>query len=518
MARKPTAKTVVTPAPIGGLNARDALAAMPPNDAVTMDNFFPSTTSVNLRNGYLKWSTGLPADVETLLPYRSATVNRGFAVSGTAIYDITAGGAVAAPVVTGLTNARWQYVNYGTTGGQYIYAVNGVDSPQLYNGTAWQAVTGASAPIAITGVTTSTFIHVNSYKNRLFFIPVNSLTFWYLGVNTLGGAASQIDLTPLFKLGGYLMAMATWTIDNAAGVNEYAVFISSEGEVAMYSGSDPSSSTDWLLKGMFRIGRPIGRRCFTRVGSDIVFITADGFYPLSKALLTDRSQLRDAISDKIVNLVTGDVQNYADHFGWEAILYPIGNKLLINVPQIEGDTQYQYVMNCITGAWCRFTNWDANCFALLGDSLYFGGNLGATANSAYVAKCDYGTSDNGAYIFGECKTAFQYFGDPGIQKQFKMARPVFQTAGIMRAALAMDVDYADIYPTATPTFSGVAGTAWNVGAWNTFPWGDTSSIKKDWQGISGIGFAGALHMRIVNNASTVQWQSTEYVYERGGVL
>lgn len=518
MARKLTAKTITTAAPTGGLNARDALASMPATDAVTMDNFFPSTTSVNLRNGYTNWVTGLPADVESLMAYRSATTNKGFAASGSAIYDVTTQGVVGAAVVSGQSNARWQHVNFGTTGGQYLYAVNGADSPQLYNGTAWQAVTGASAPIAITGVTTSTLINVNVYKNRLYFIPVNSLSYWYLPVNSLGGAALQVDLTPLFKMGGYLMAMATWTIDNASGVNEYALFISSEGEIAMYQGSDPSSGTAWGLVGMFRIGRPVGRRCFVKVGSDIILISADGFFPMSKALLTDRSQLQDAISNKIINLVNNDVQNYGSHFGWEAILYPIGNKLIINVPQIEGDTQYQYVMNTITGAWCRFTKWNANCFMTIGDSLYYGSNLGATAGSAYVAKCDYGVSDNGAYIFGEVKTAFQYFGNPGIQKQFKMARPVFLTAGIMKAALAMDVDYADVYPTATPTFSGVAGTAWNVGAWNTFPWGDTSGIKKDWQGVSGIGFAGALHMRIVNNASTVQWQSTEYVLETGGVL
>lgn len=30
------------------------------------------------------------------------------------------------------------------------------------------------------------------------------------------------------------MAMANWTIDNASGVDDYAAFITSEGEVALY--------------------------------------------------------------------------------------------------------------------------------------------------------------------------------------------------------------------------------------------------------------------------------------------
>jgi hypothetical protein len=48
-------------APIGGLNARDSLAAMPPQDAVTLDNWFPTPTTVDLRKGYTQWSTGYPA-------------------------------------------------------------------------------------------------------------------------------------------------------------------------------------------------------------------------------------------------------------------------------------------------------------------------------------------------------------------------------------------------------------------------------------------------------------------------
>lgn len=516
--RQQVSRTSSTPAPIGGLNAKDALAGMPPNDAVTLDNFFPTPSSVDLRKGYSPWMTGMSTHVESLMVYNNATGSKLFAAAGTAIYDATSGGAVGAAVVSAQTNARWQHTNFGTTAGQYLYCANGADSMQLYNGTAWQAVTGVSAPIAITGVTTSTIISVNAYKSRMYLIPKDSLSFWYLPLSSLGGAAAQFDLTPLFKLGGYLMQMATWTIDNAGGVQEYALFISSQGEIAMYSGSDPSSATTWLLVGMFRVGRPVGRRCTVRMGSDLILIGADGYFPLSKALLTDRSQQQEAISDKIVNLVSNDVQNYADQFGWEGVLHPIGSKLICNVPQIQNKTQYQYVMNTISGAWCRFTNWNANCFAVMGDTLYFGSNLGTLANSAFVAKADLGYSDNGAYIFGEAKTAFQYFGAPGQQKMMKLVRPVFLTTGNMQAGVGMDMDFSDTYPTSTPTFYGTAGTAWNVGAWNTFPWGDISGIKKNWQGVTGLGYAGALHMRIVNNVSAVQWQAVEYVYEVGGVI
>jgi hypothetical protein len=517
VARKPVARSSSITAPIGGLNARDSLAAMPPQDAVTLDNWFPTPTTVDLRLGYTQWSTGYPAAVESLMPYITATTAKLFAASGTAFYDATSGGAVGAAVVTALTNARWQSANMGTPGGQFFYAVNGVDKPRYYDNAAWVAVDGASTP-AITGVTTTKLVHVNVYKNRLWFTEVDSMRVWYLPVNAIGGAAQSVDLSPIFKLGGYMTAMATWTVDNAAGIQEYAVFLTSEGEVAVYEGGDPSLASSWNLVAVFRVGRPVGRRCFEKVGADLVVITSDGAFPLSKAMLTDRAQPEDALSNKIVNLINGDVVLYGSNFGWDIKLYPIGNKLIINVPEVAGTTQYQYVMNTISGAWARFTNWNANCFAVMRDTLYFGGNLGATANTGYVAKADYGYADNGSYIYGEVKTAFQYFGAPGREKRWTMVRPTFLVAGTFAPALRMDVDFADVTPTSTGTFTASGSPPWNTSPWNTTPWGSNSSIKASWQSVGGIGKAGALHMRVVNNATPVQWMSVDYVYEYGSII
>lgn len=382
----PRAQTLTVPAPIGGLNARDALALMPATDAVTLNNWFPGTTSVNLRSGYELWSTGYPAAVESLMTYNGPTASKLFAASGTAFYDATLQAAVGAAAVSGLANARWQHSNMGTPGGQFLVCVNGTDYPQEYNGTSWVkyadvgaqtistitrvgtlatlttaaphglatgnqvtisgttpagfsgtyiiTVTGASTftyvmavdpggnatvmgtylPLAITGVDPRKLIHVNMYANRLFFIEKDSPRAWYLPVSSISGAASQLDFSALMSEGGYLMAMATWTIDNSNGVNEYALFITSEGEVIMYSGTDPSVAANWVKNGRYRIGRPVGRRCYMRVSSDVVLITTDGFMPMSKIILTDRTQ-QDAISDKITNLVSADLAAYSTNFG-----------------------------------------------------------------------------------------------------------------------------------------------------------------------------------------------------------
>jgi len=666
----PRGETTTVPAPIGGLNARDAMASMPPTDAIRLDNWFPKPTSVDLRNGYVRWSTGYAAAIESLMTYNGPTASKLFAASGAGFYDATTQGAVGAAAVTGLANARWQHTNMGTPGGQFLVAVNGVDYPRSYNGTTWltyagvgaqpistitnvgtlatltttaahglstgntvtvlgatpaaydgtfpitvvpaiaavpitsitrvgvtatmtttaphglpvgpgnlitvsgatpaqyngtyqATITGAStltytmasdpgasaapvgsyvvevnkftyvmasnpggsaAPVgsyvvtpSITGVDPRRFIHINLYASRIFFVEKDSARVWYLPVNSVGGVAQQLDFSSLLNLGGYIMAMATWTIDNAAGVNEYAVFISSEGEVLMYSGTDPAVAENWVKAGRFVIGRPVGRRCFMRVSSDVILLTSDGFMPMSQAMLTDRAQ-QVALSDKITNLVSADLTNYQNNFGWQATFHPGGDKLIFNVPQISGSMQYQYVMNTISGAWCRFTGWNANVFATLTDALYFGSNVGVGANSAYVAKADFGYSDDGGYVQAEAKTAFQFFGYRGYEKQITMVRPIFVTGGNVNAALTVDMDFNDAYPAAMPTFTGTTGTLWGTKKWNTFPWTSGGNIKKDWQGVTGVGDSGALHMRVVNNKTSTQWQSIQYVFKKGRIL
>lgn len=51
------------PAPIGGWNARDALDAMPPTDAIKLVNWIPRAGFVQSRGGYAVHAAGLGAPV-----------------------------------------------------------------------------------------------------------------------------------------------------------------------------------------------------------------------------------------------------------------------------------------------------------------------------------------------------------------------------------------------------------------------------------------------------------------------
>lgn len=495
-------------APTNGLNAKDPIANMKETEAVTLENWFPTPSSVDIRNGHEEHVTGFAQIIETLAPYNDGGTREIFAASNDSIYDVTTAGAVGAAVVTGLSSARFQYINMGTAGGFFLLMVNGVDKMQVYTGSAWYA---DGTTTTVTGFDTADAIHINNFKNRVWFIEKDTFNAWYLPVASIGGAANNLDLSGLFKMGGYLMAMANWTIDNAAGVDDYAAFITSEGEVALYKGTDPSSANTWALVGTFRMGRPIGRRCFTKAGADVLVITTDGAFPLSKALLTDRSQINLAATDNISNIFTADIQAYGSVYGWQPIIHPIGKKLIINVPTTEGSVSHQYVMNTTHGAWTKFTGWNAICWETLGDDLYFGG-----ANAVY--KADTGQSDNGSAITCVAQQAFSYFGNRTGIKKWSMARCIFISNGSITPAVLLNVDFAQNRTSVPPSFTDNIGSPWDTSPWDTSSWTRGDNIIKNWQTITGVGYSGGVRVVTETENLTCQWVSTDFVYELGAVI
>jgi hypothetical protein len=443
--------------------------------------------------------------------YNEGTTQEMFGAAGGNIYDVTGGGAVGTPVVTGQTSDRYQYINMGTAGGFFLLAVNGSDRMQYYDGSTWAEMPASGGGLHISGIDTADIIHINNFKTRVFMVEKNSFNVWYLPVASIGGNATKLDLSSIFRLGGYIMAMANWTIDNSAGIDDYAAFITSEGEVAIYSGTDPSSSSTWALEGTFRMGAPIGRRCFIKVGADVMVLTVDGAFPLSKSMLTDRSQLGLALTDKISPLVNADIRAYKNNFGWQPIYYPEGNKLIINVPITEGAVSRQYVMNTQHGAWSRFLGWNAFCFEILGDALYYGGN-------GVVVRADFGQSDNGANINAACQQAFSYFGSRGQIKKFTMARPIFSAEGIVNPAILMNVDFQQNRTTTSPGFTGGSGTDWDDGDWDMFDWGGEDVLTAKWQSITAVGYAAGIRVYTELKNIGCKWQASDVVFERGGVL
>jgi hypothetical protein len=405
------------------------------------------------------------------------------------------GGSTA--VVTGKNSARWQYVNFTPAGSpnvDVIQVVNGIDSMLQYDGTSWTtpSITGLPG-----GYTTANFINIAAQKRRLWYVIKNSTLVAFMPVDAISGPiAGTQDFGAFWDKGGYLVAMGNWTIDGGQGPQDYAVFISSRGQITIFSGTDPTSSTTWNNNGTFNLAPPVGRRCFLRVGSDLGLITQQGVVPISQALPFDPSADRSvAITARIQNAMASAVQIAGNNFGWQLVSFPGQQLAILNVPLVENMTAVQYVMNVLTGAWCRFTQWNANCFEIYKDNLYFADSDG-NVWLAYSGGLDYNQP-----IPADMQCAFSYFDDPGRTKHMTMVQPLLVASGNITPFITVDEDFAANTAESPITILTGSGALWDVAVWDVDKWSEPGTTVKDWLSAEAIGHALAVRMK-VNIASS----------------
>jgi hypothetical protein len=237
------------------------------------------------------------------------------------------------------------------------------------------------------------------------------------------------------------------------------------------------------------MGPPIGRRCLTKVGGDLAVISIDGVLPLSRALITDRAAaITQSLTKLIQPVMNASARSYGSNFGWQLIGYPRGTRAILNVPITTNTEQEQYVMNTVTGAWCRFIGEDANCWAVFQDRLFYGGNSG----TVFEADCQ--GFDASADIEFELETAFNYCGQRGRLKQFTMARALLTTDGQIRPGLGINVDFATGTEVGATSFDTTAAALWDVAEWDAGVWPEVVRIVTDWLSVSGEGYCAGIRM------------------------
>jgi hypothetical protein len=505
------------PPPVGGWNTRDALPNMAPTDAVVALNVLCQPSQVVTRLGSLAWATGFATGVTTIMPFNSAGAGDKdlFAAAGANIYDITAGGAIGAPVVTGLTNGWWQWVNFGTGAGQFLVAVNGADSMLVYTGATDTWAPTATLPINPSGtLNTNTIVNISAYESTLYFVPANALGFYYQAAQSITGTVTFFSLMALCTRGGYLMATGTWTVDGGAGPQDYFVAVTSEGEVAVYQGlafSIPSGTAGAMqLVGVYYIGRPLGRRCFMKYGGDLLMLTERGLFPLSKGLQAATVDKTIALTDKIEpTFVALAAQTFATR-GWQIENCQFGQFLIINVPT---NPPQQMVMQFQSKGWSNWSAWNANCFLYFDGDMYYG-------DSTTVYKCYTGKNDNGNNITCGILPAFSKLNVPGQQKHVKLLRPFFEADGPSTFSITPAVDYAiptTLNPPGTPTPTTAA--LWDVALWDVGLWGGAQIQTKPWVSVGTwpcVSFSP--YYQIVTNSTTIGLQAQDILFAVGGIL
>jgi hypothetical protein len=515
--QKATAKMTTLPAPVGGWNARDPVPEMKPTDAISMDNWLiDQFGDFRTRGGSLNFATNFTSAVETLMSYSPPSgISKLFASAGGNIYDITGGGTIGSAVVTGLVNSRLEYTNITTLGGSYLVVGNGAATPRVYNGT-WASFTTTTGTAPITTFTSPTVM-----VSRLWWIENDSLNAWYGETASISGTLSKFPMGAVFTLGGELVAQAAWTRDGGSGPEDYTVFVSSRGEVLVYSGSDPTSATAWQKVGVFKIANPIGRRCVMKAGADLAILTTQGVVLLGQVLDSNVSgQSAVAVTNKVLGAFGNAATVGSSLFGWQMAEYANQGLIFVNVPIQEGSVYEQYVLTVAKGTWARFKGLNGTCWVWHENAMYFGGVLDlTTSRAAVIAYSPYLESDNGKRIDCFVQTAFTDLGS-GQNKQFLMARPLMQGPKGYTPSLALKLEY----DTSPPTIQNVAPVSqdngipfWGVWEWDTQYWGYVRVPTAQWVTLSGIGQRASIAFSVSTDVA-LSFNAIDLTYQVGGAL
>lgn len=494
-------------APVKGWNTRDALDAMDPADAVQLDNFYPDAGGCVLRSGYVLYASGLGGTVKTLAEYNAAATRKFIAAANGKFFDVSSSGAVGAALASGFTSDQWQTVSFLSK----LFFMNGADTMQVYDG----STIGNST---FTGVTLSTLVGGIQYQNRLFFWANNSTGFWYAPLNSITGALAFFDLSAYSPNGGNLIAAATYSHDGGNGVLDFIVFIMSSGDCLIYFGNDPSSAVNWALSGIYRISPPVSPRAVCNYGAEAFLTTYDDHVPL-KAQLQAVAQGGLPTRSKVSTAVQEAVIANKGAFGWQALYYPKGRRLIFNIPNPDG-TFNQHVQNTgvqyqdsqtgqMTSPWCRFVNMNAQCWGLYKDSLYFG----TSGGNIYLA--DTGNLDVLGAVTGTAQQAWNTFNNP-MRKLVTAVRPLIQSVGSLGVGFSIGFDYGNINVPVALSLTN-PGSPWDTSPWDTSPWSAETSVNTLWSGSGGSGVACSVAMNVAAT-QPVTWLRTDYKGQMGNAF
>lgn len=533
-------QSLALPALTGGLNDLDPLSNMDASFMLDCMNFYPDTGLLGIRPGYQEWDTGFGSPVETIMYYNGLDGEyKRFATTLYGIFDITVPGigSPGAAVITG-GSGLWEFVNFATPAGNYLVCCNGINDSMLYDGTSWTPMVEVATPGGIgqiSGVDPRVFVDVMVHKGRLWFIEKDSMTAWFLPIDSVGGVAEPFFLGGIFRRGGNLVTMARWSSDTGEGLDDRLIFITSTGEIASYAGNDPTDADDWALDSVFFLAAPLSRRSVTEYGGDLLMLCRRGLIPLS-TLITGKANeviFTEALTRRISRTLIQYTAQPDPPYPAEVTLYNDAAWIVINLygsanapvgpynrMLASGNEQpIQLVMNFLTGAWGK-SDIPFRTMCAIKNLFFMGtsdGRVIVMTPGSFVddIKMD-GTG--GQPIEGMVMSAYTYLGDQTANKHAKFLRPVFHAEVKPSFSMRVLPDFKLDPYVYNPTPNPAQGNAkWDLSNWDQANWAGTDNVYRPWVSANVLGYAFAWQMRVSTSAplgiAAVQW-----IWESGGFI
>lgn len=535
----PKSQSISFPSPTGGVNDIDPISAMDGQFMIDSMNFFMDTGLVVARPGYREWTTGLGLPVKTIIQYEGPVGSpTPFAVTDSGVYNIEVSSDAPA-LEYALTEGLVQYTNLANTGGSFMVGCNGTDPAFLFNGASWISFTTNAAPSnpgEISGIDPALLMFPLAFKNRLWFIEKNSLQAWYLPLDSVAGVAEPFPLGGVFSRGGRLVSMARWSSDTYRGLDDRLAFITSTGEIALYSGNNPNDAADWRLDAVFFVAPPVSMRSTADFGGDVLYMTRRGTIPLSSLVAGSSAEvlfsgaLTRRISRTLLKLTSdpaplfpGEITVH-NNLGW-IIINLFDSSVSSSAPYdsilSQGNNQpIQLVMNVLTGAWGKF-NMPIRTMQSVGRDFYMGtedGRVLLLTPDVYLDNVPRG-GIGGVPIDLYAMGAFTYLGNPSNNKHCKFVRPTIQAGSTPSVKMRVVPDFNLSRYNASPSgaTAGSAGSLWNVAIWDESLWARSSNVYRPWISANVLGYAFAFQLR-AQTAASFGLSAIDFIWESGGFI
>jgi len=506
LAKRSRASVGHVSAPLKGLSLSSKLIPGDPLTATILDNWVIVENAIVARPGtLLQYTDPAGQAIESFVPFYGNPNKLAYASAGKLV--LTNGSVLH----TGFLGNDWSWSSFSNLGtAAFTVMVNGIDGVWSWDGAAAVTHETVTAPATATWVAPAQFNVVISHMNRLWFADSSNLAVYYLPVQQKSGEVKVLPLNAVFRRGGHVVALATWTLDGGAGMDDHLVIFSSNGECVVYTGLDPDS--DFQLVGIYRFDSPMSKHCVVNYGGELYVLISTGLVPMSTLMRAESEQL--GISDRnVFSAFNAVAQSYRAFAGWSAMADPSSGRIICNLPKGGTNAYGQMVRFMPNPVWASWSKVPSRCWGWVDNRLYFGTDDGRIMqmDPSYL-------SDNGSAIRVDVQPAWSTFKSVAI-KQFKMVLPYLQSDGVPAPYVDIRVDYDMSDPLNQPDVTlGAPGATWDVATWDVDGWAQDVTTKNNWSGVSAIGRVGA--PRLVALISNCKFSLTgwDVLFEQGAAL
>lgn len=482
------------------------------------------TVMVNGKDGVWSWDGGTAPDPAAVAVTSLSNTNPARCTVAPADIAKFASGQtviIAGAAGTGMTVANGAHVIGSVGVPANTFTLIGVDTstgaaPQTTGVTADPPGSMAKevliAPVGETWVVPDQFNVVLAHMNRLWFADSTNLAVYYLPIQQKSGQLAVLPLNAVFKRGGHIVAMYTWTTEGGINVNDQLVVFSSNGEAVVYGGIDPGPAGDFTMAGIFRFDSPMSKHSVVNYGGDLYVLISTGMVPFSTLMRAETEQLGQSDRNVFSNFYKASLNN-RQRPGWQAIVNPSSGRLICNMPQGGTNNYSQMVRFMPNPIWASWSALPARCWGWVDNRLFFGSDDGRV----YEMHPNF-LNDNGNPIKVDVQAAWSNFGTPAA-KHFKMILPYLQTDGTPQPFVDIKVDYDMSLPSNQPdvTFAD-PGATWDIATWDVDFWASAVMSHNNWSGVGDLGRVGAPRLTALVRDCQFALTGWDVLYEAGSVF